>query len=251
MSENASRIILALDVDSVGKGKGLIGQVGTNVRMVKIGRRAISAQIAGQMVEIARANGLEVMWDGKDYDIPATIADSIRAAVARDVQMVNVFASATVEGLMAAVAASEKKAIVLAVTELTSARTEDVEIFSGLSRKASVLLRARMASYAGCGGIVCSPQELEFLASFYGPKVLFFPEVQLDHLIKVVPGTRSVGVEANDQKNVDTPERAIINGAHWLVVGREITANSKGLTPAEAAVDLNTRIARALAERKP
>jgi len=39
----------------------------------------------------------------------------------------------------------------------------------------------------------------------------------------VTPGVRSAGVDAGDQKRVATPAQAIVDGADYLVIGRQIT----------------------------
>ncbi|MCX7047100.1 MAG: orotidine-5'-phosphate decarboxylase [Candidatus Sumerlaeota bacterium] len=239
-----SRIILALDVPSLGSAEQLMDAVGGEIGYVKIGLEAINAQIASQIAKSATARGYQIFWDCKLDDTPHTIGAASRVISALNVWAFNVHACADVEGLMAAVV-NQGSAMVLAVTALTSMNTETVELVAGRSRNATVLYRARMAAYAGCGGIVCSPKELDFLAGFYGPKATV-PEKQLERLVKVIPGTRSAGVSADDQKNVDTVENTIRNGAHLVVIGREISKNSKGLSPADADNDLNERIARTL-----
>lgn len=211
--------------------------------MVKIGLELISAQLAGEVAENALKRGFDFFWDGKPDDVPRTIGKAVKEAATRGAKMINVHANAAVEGMMAAVA-NKGDALLLAVSALTSIDTEEVELEFGHSRKAQVLYYARMASYAGCDGLICSPKELEFLAKFYGRKEN--PEKQLDRLVKVIPGTRSPGADHQDQKNVLTQEVAIKNGAEWLVIGSEINSAKD---PAEAAEALNIRIAQALAEK--
>lgn len=200
--------------------------------------------IDGEVAENARRRGFEIFLDGKPDDVPRTIGKAVKAAAALGAKMINVHANATVEGMMAAVA-NKGDALILAVSALTSIETEEVELEFGHSRKAQVLYYARMAAYAGCDGLICSPKELEFLAKFSGRKEN--PEKQLGWLIKVVPGTRSPGADHQDQKNVLTQEAAIQNGADWLVIGSEINGAKD---PAAAAEALNTRIAQAIAKKQ-
>ena len=53
----------------------------------------------------------------------------------------------------------------------------------------------------------------------------------------VTPGIRSVGVSSDDQKRVVTPEMAIMAGADYLVMGRQIVAASDRRAAALAAMD--------------
>lgn len=245
MRDTKSRIILALDVDTVEKAFELMAKLRHFVGMVKVGLELINEQLAGKVVKEAEKLELDVFWDGKPDDVPRTIGKAVAAAAKyRNVRFINVHASSGVEGMMAAVA-NKGDALILAVSALTSIETEEVELEFGHSRKAQVLYYARMASYAGCDGLIFSPKELEFLAKFYGRKE--HPERQIGRLVKVIPGTRSPGADAKDQKNVLTQEVAIQNGADWLVIGSEITGAKE---PMEAAEMLNARIAQALAEKE-
>ncbi|PIQ68439.1 MAG: orotidine-5'-phosphate decarboxylase, partial [Candidatus Taylorbacteria bacterium CG11_big_fil_rev_8_21_14_0_20_46_11] len=152
-----------------------------------------------------------------------------------NVTMINVHGSAGIEAIREVVK-NAGTVQTLVVTVLTSRDTESTELDFGASRNAKVLGFARNALIAGAGGIICSAEELLFLKRY--------PE--LNALMRVVPGTRSTDVAPNDQKNVDTPENAIRNGADWLVIGREITTATD---PASVARNLNERIAKAVAER--
>ncbi len=239
-----SRIILALDVNTVRAATDMMDAVKGKIAMVKIGLELITAQIAGEVAEDAIRRGFGVFWDGKPDDVPRTISKAVREAAARGAKMINVHANATVEGMLAAVA-NKGNARILAVSALTSIETEEVELEFGHSRKAQVLYYARMAAYAGCDGLICSPKELEFLAKFSGRKEN--PELPLGRLIKVVPGTRSPGADAQDQKNVLTQEVAIANGADWLVIGSEINGAKD---PAAAAEAPNIRTEQAIAKKQ-
>ncbi len=54
----------------------------------------------------------------------------------------------------------------------------------------------------------------------------------------VTPGVRSPNAEQHDQARVDTPYRAIMNGANLIVCGREIT---QAESPVAEAMKINAR----------
>jgi orotidine-5'-phosphate decarboxylase len=75
-----------------------------------------------------------------------------------------------------------------------------------------VLRLATVATEAGVGAIVASPQEVEAVRGLVGPE----PWV-------VTPGIRPAGFGLDDQRRTATPEAAAAAGATHLVVGRPIT----------------------------
>ena len=116
--------------------------------------------------------------------------------------------------------------LVLAVTVLTSLGEYDTYLIFGAPSKAKVLQFARDAKIAGCDGIICSPQELEFLGNY--------PELR--GLLKVVPGIRPKWSVTGDQKRIMTPSDAIKAGADYLVIGRPITNPPKEVGSSVEAV---------------
>jgi orotidine-5'-phosphate decarboxylase len=70
-----------------------------------------------------------------------------------------------------------------------------------------------MAAEAGLDGCVASPNEIAALRTNRGR----------DWVI-VTPGVRPEGTAAGDQSRIATPRAAAHAGAHYLVVGRPITA---------------------------
>jgi orotidine-5'-phosphate decarboxylase len=107
----------------------------------------------------------------------------------------------------------ESGAEIYGVTVLTSLSAEEVELSDGRSPKAMVLYRARLAKLAGIDGVITSAEEVGMLSQ----------RPELNGLKFVVPGTRSAGVGAHDQKRTGTPALAVAQGATGLVVGREVT----------------------------
>src|SRR5690606_24912027 len=71
---------------------------------------------------------------------------------------------------------------------------------------------AALAVDAGCEGVICSPGEILTVRAAQ-PSLKVF-----------TPGVRPANADAGDQKRIATPERAIADGADYLVVGRPITA---------------------------
>jgi orotate phosphoribosyltransferase len=83
----------------------------------------------------------------------------------------------------------------------------------GRSIQEQVLYWAKIAKVAGAQGIICSAQQLPFLKK----------QEVLEGMKFMTPGVRSPGAATHDQKQVATPAAAILNGADYLVIGREIT----------------------------
>jgi orotidine-5'-phosphate decarboxylase len=72
--------------------------------------------------------------------------------------------------------------------------------------------RARKAAELGVDGVVASPLEAAAVRRIVGSDTII-----------VTPGVRSTGVAAGDQKRIATPAQAILDGANYLVIGRQIT----------------------------
>ena len=230
------RIIVALDVPSLEQAGPLITSLASYVWCFKIGLELITAEGGPQAVRFVQERGGQVFYDGKFCDIPNTVGNAAKAAAGLGVQMFNVHASAGVEAMMAAVA-NKWKALVLAVTVLTSLEENNAHLIFGGSSKAKVLQLARDAKIAGCDGIICSPQELELLGK----------QKELVGLLKVTPGVRPEWAATGDQKRVMTPAEAIKAGATVLVIGRPITKPPAEIgTPVDAAKKIAEEIAAVL-----
>ena len=81
--------------------------------------------------------------------------------------------------------------------------------------KVSVLVKkfARLAKKNNLDGVVCSPKEIEYIRKQIGK-----------NFIIVTPGIRiNNKIKKDDQKRIETPQKAIEMGANYLVIGRPIT----------------------------
>jgi orotidine-5'-phosphate decarboxylase len=210
--ELKDRIIVALDVDSLDKAGLLVEMLAPHVGCFKVGLELLTAVGAPMVVDFVHSLGGQVFFDGKFDDIPNTVGKASKTVAAMDVKMFNVHASAGIEAMQAAVD-NKGHSLVLAVTVLTSLDENNASLIFGTSVKAKVLQLARDAQIAGCDGIICSPQELEFLGR----------QKELASMIKITPGVRPNWADVGDQKRVMTPLEAIKAGATAVVVGRPIT----------------------------
>ncbi len=220
------RLLVALDVESLGEADALLGRLEGVVTGCKIGSQLFTA--AGpRAVEAARKRGFRVFLDLKYHDIPTTVAGAVREATRLSVFMLNVHASGGLAMMRAAADAAAKAAaefavprpLCLGVTVLTSldrrALVREVGVAANLD--AHVLHLAERAREAGLDGCVASPREIGRLRVALGRTWVI-----------VTPGIRPASAEAagrrDDQVRVATPLQALAAGADYLVVGRPITA---------------------------
>jgi len=245
------KIILPLDVDTIGRATELVEQLAPHVGVFKLGLEFTNSMMASvispPLEEEAMANLRsirksfnllkgKILWDGKLGDIPNTVAGAARSITKMDVKMFNVHASAGKEAVKAAVA-NKGNSLVLGVTGFTSISPDECVSIFGDKPGPKVLQFARMLAEVGADGIICSPQELELLGQ----------QSELAKLLKVTPGVRPIWAAVGDQKRVMTPGEAIKAGANFLVIGRPITQPPPEIGgPVEAAKKIAEEIGAAL-----
>lgn len=247
--DDEDRIIVALDVDGLGRAKSLVEELAPYVGCFKIGLEFINAMLASVISPEAEGDALanlqkirelfrllsgKIFWDGKFDDIPNTVGAASRVIAGLNVKMYNVHASAGIKAMMAAVANKGSSSLVLAVTVLTSLDEKNAHLIFGSPSQAKVLQLARDAKLAGCDGIICSPQELAFLRE----------QKELNGLLRVTPGVRPNWAALGDQSRVMTPGEAVEAGADMLVIGRPIT---KPPAPIESSIKAAKLIADEIA----
>ena len=228
------RLIVALDVPTLADAERIADRLQGLVTRFKIGSQLFTA--AGpSAVEAIQKRGAEVFLDLKFHDIPNTVAGAAREATRMGVLMFNVHASGgramMAAGAEAAAAAARelgvRRPIVLAVTVLTSLDRGALgrELGVADSVEGHVLHLAALAASAGLDGCVASPNEIGGLRTSRGPGWVI-----------VTPGVRPAGSAVGDQSRIATPAAAVTAGAHYLVVGRPITAAPDPARAAEAVL---------------
>lgn len=215
-----SRLIVALDVDTLPQVQGLVETLGDDVQFYKVGMQLFYGQ-GEAVVKTLKEQNKQIFLDLKLHDIPNTVAKATEQLIHLGANLMTYHACGGPSMLKAAAQAATETATklgiprpkLLAVTVLTSMSDEEWQILGNQSKISEQVLRlAKMAQEAGMDGVVASPQEAEAIRRLCGP----------DFLI-VTPGIRPAGAAVQDQSRIATPAKAIKAGASYLVVGRPIT----------------------------
>ncbi len=214
------RLIVGLDVPTIGEAEKLVTILGDEVLFYKIGYQLVFAGGLEFARDLAQ-DGKKIFLDMKLLDIDNTVAKGVENIVKMGMSMLTLHAYP--KAMKAAVEAARGSDLcLLGVTVLTSMDEQDV-IDAGYEYDPHtlVLRRAEQAHAAGMGGIVCSAEESAAVRGIVGPQMAI-----------VTPGIRPAGADKGDQKRVMTPADALKAGSSHLVVGRPIV---KAGDPLEAA----------------
>jgi orotidine-5'-phosphate decarboxylase len=232
-----SHVIFALDYSSLQDARAAAELVRLSVGMLKIG---LFVQAGPEALTLGKQVKLPVFLDLKLHDIPETVERAVGRAAALGARILTVHASGGATMLKRAVTrarASGEELTLAAVTVLTS--QDDADLAGvGVYRSARdhAVSLARLAQDAGVTAFVCSPHEARAMRAALG-----------DEATLITPGVRESGAPESDQKRVATAEKAIEEGADWVVVGRPIR---DAKDPRAVAERLTSEVATALARRK-
>lgn len=208
------RIIIALDVPSVGAAFNLVDRLGDAASYYKVGA-PLFTRGGPAIVRELRKRGKRVFLDLKYHDIPNTVARAVESAAELEVDMLTVHASGGTEMMRAARAAAGDGGVrILAVTMLTSFGIDDAEQVWGKrlnSLREEVSRLAVLAAESGADGVVASALEAEAIKRRHGAGFLV-----------VTPGIRLPGGETGDQVRTASPGEAVRAGADYIVVGRPV-----------------------------
>ncbi|MBZ4653608.1 MAG: orotidine 5-phosphate decarboxylase [Peptococcaceae bacterium] len=218
MKNTDKRLIVALDFPTWGEAEKLVNQV-PEVMFYKVGLELYLAS-RGEAVVKLREMGKEVFLDLKFHDIPNTVAQASRQAVAQGATIFDVHAAGGREMMKKAAQAAQeqaeflqvKKPLLLAITVLTSMDEKDLKDLGLPDLRRTVESWAKLSQEAGLDGVVASPHEISIIRETCGPNFKI-----------LCPGVRPSWAEAGDQKRILTPHQAVKLGADYIVVGRPIT----------------------------
>ena len=220
-----NRLIAALDTPSRPEADALVGKLAGVPSWVKIGLELFCAEGPAIVRDYVGA-GRRVMLDLKLHDIPETVGRATARVAGLGAGLLTVHASGGRAMLDAAVKAAGATRV-LAITVLTSLDDHDLaQIGVGGAVSEQVVRLAKLASEAGCAGVVTSPREIAAIRA----------AVPAGFLI-VTPGVRPAGAAVGDQKRVMTPREARAAGADLVVVGRPLRDAPDPAAAARAVVD--------------
>lgn len=166
---------------------------------------------AGRFVDLVHRRGLKAFADLKLHDIPETMETDAELLAPSWPDMLTVHCDAGVAA-MRRVKDRLPGTTVLGITVLTSISKEEHQRCYRMSISERVRELSIMANDAGIDGLVCSAAEVAEMRH------------QFPNMVLVVPGIRPTWsiVDGDDQARIATPQKAIKDGADYIVVGRPI-----------------------------
>lgn len=203
-----SKVILALDLRPPHMDAiiSIAADLKSYVYAFKLG--SVLNPLPGAAVCIATKHA-PVMVDRKFHNTPDVMEEEVRAF--QSASIITVHASTGACGIEAA-RRGAPKALIAAVTVMTSMTDDDCFEIYQRSRKDAVTHLAEMAVRAGAHAIVCSGHEVRLLR-----------QKPWMHNVKIItPGIRLPDDPRDDQKHVMAPGDAIYAGADYIVVGRSV-----------------------------
>ena len=214
----SKKIIVALDSNNLNK----------TIKLVKILKKDVCAfKIGYQFFYNFGLEGYKkvfsicpkIFLDLKLHDIPNTVEKGLEALV----KMKPLFTTIHISGgdhMMSSSSKNKKNTRILGVSILTSLDSDQTKKYYNQKNISTLVKKfALEAKKNKLDGIVCSPQEIKYIRKVVGKKFII-----------VTPGIRiSDKLINDDQKRVETPDKAINLGANYLVIGRPITQSKDPL----------------------
>lgn len=222
--KQGTKLIVALDFDSLSSALTLIDQLDPRQCALKVGSELFTL-LGLDFVRQLVFRQFNIFLDLKFHDIPNTVARACAVAAEAGVWMLTLHATGGLQMMQAAKKAiasyGDDRPMLVAVTVLTSIRSIDlpaVGITTPLQDQVRIL--AHLAQEGGLDGVVSSALEVPMIKAACGSDFL-----------AVTPGIRRFSDAQDDQARIVTPEMALKAGSDYLVVGRPIT---RATHPADA-----------------
>ena len=189
-----------------------VKKLSPHIKRFKIGHSLTLAHSLTVVAKLQDAGAEKIFLDLKFHDIPNTVALAVKEASKYNVWMTTIHTTGGVE-MMKAAADVPERPLLMGVSVLTSLNDESLkQVNISKTVDEQMVNMSALAIECGFDGLISSPHEINMLRECLGAKPLI-----------VTPGIRLAGGSANDQKRFATPQKAVEDGASYLVVGRVLT----------------------------
>ena len=197
-------IFFALDGKSLNEFEFELKKLKNKIYGVKVGLEMFVSE-GPNVIKRLKDEGWKVFLDLKLHDIPNTVKEATKSAGEIGADYLTIHISSSKEALYEASSNKKEDLKLLGVSSALTSKAIDEET----SKK--VQLEFELAKESNLDGIICPPSEI-------------IKSINIFDLI-VSPGIRLKDDLSNDQKNITTPEKAIADGASYIVMGRSIRNN--------------------------
>lgn len=211
------KVICALDTGDLGEATTLVKRLSPHVGAFKIGHALTLPCGLDVLKRLQDAGAHRIFLDLKFHDIPNSVGLAVCEAAKHDVWMMTLHISGGPAMLTAAVeearACGETGPMLIGVSVLTSLDEHVLRDHLAVTRsiEEQMVYLSQLAIDCGLDGVVCSPEEVKAIRAAVG------------HAVIVTPGIRLSQAPTHDQQRVGDPQKALSDGADYLVIGRALT----------------------------
>jgi len=214
----SKKIIVALDSNNFSEIEKLVKSLKKEVYAFKIGYQFF---FNFGLIGYKKIYSIcpKIFLDLKLHDIPNTVKNGLEALNKIKPILTTIHISGGDEMMKSSVK-DKRFTKILGVSILTSIDSKQTKKFYNQKNVSSLVKKfAKFAKKNGLDGVICSPKEIKVIRKATGK-----------NFIIVTPGIRLKSkIKSDDQKRIETPEKAIEMGANYLVIGRPITKSKNPL----------------------
>lgn len=206
------RIIFPLDVSDKNEALNFVKLLKDEVEIFKVGLE-LFCKYGPEILEKLYNLNVKIFLDLKLHDIPNTVYGAVKNLLNFNPFFITIHLEEYEKFRKFVFDKTNFKGF-LGVTWLTSLDENSLHFLTenkNMSVIDFVLKKAEIYYKSGCCGIVCSAHEAKKVKEKFGNKLKI-----------VCPGIRLSESSSDDQERIMTPEKAIKNGADFLVIGRPI-----------------------------